>query len=76
MAVKAAKRTVKKPTKTAAGNKLVSKKARSTSLAPDVFAEYVQKRAYYIWQESGQPTGKDYEIWLQAEKDVTALYKK
>ena len=36
------------------------------------YSEYVQKRAYYIWQEAGQPLGMDMDIWLKAERDVKA----
>ncbi|MBU2062991.1 MAG: DUF2934 domain-containing protein [Candidatus Omnitrophica bacterium] len=36
----------------------------------DKFNEYVSKRAYYIWQESGRPQGADTEIWLKAEKEL------
>jgi len=30
----------------------------------------VREKAYYIWEEMGRPEGRDFEIWLQAEKDL------
>lgn len=38
------------------------------------FGEFVQKRAYYIWQESGKPQGKDWDIWLKAEHDIRSEF--
>jgi hypothetical protein len=32
----------------------------------------ISDRAYYVWEEKGKPEGKDFEIWLQAEKDIRA----
>lgn len=30
----------------------------------------MQKKAYYLWEEEGKPQGKDWNIWLKAEKEV------
>jgi len=43
---------------------------KKTPANKEQFAEFVQKRAYYIWQESGRPQGKDWDIWLAAEQDI------
>ena len=32
--------------------------------------EQVAERAYQIWQESGCPHGRDWEHWLQAEREL------
>jgi hypothetical protein len=32
--------------------------------------EEVAQRAYQIWQDSGCPSGRDEEFWLQAEKQI------
>ena len=31
--------------------------------------EAIRKRAYALWQEQGQPDGKDWEHWFQAERE-------
>ncbi|QAT18077.1 hypothetical protein BU251_09060 [Candidatus Velamenicoccus archaeovorus] len=30
----------------------------------------MQKKAYYLWEKEGKPQGKDWNIWLKAEKEV------
>jgi hypothetical protein len=30
----------------------------------------VVRRAYELWQQAGQPNGKDWEFYLQAEKEL------
>jgi hypothetical protein len=32
----------------------------------------VVRRAYQLWQEAGQPAGKDWEFYLQAERELKA----
>jgi hypothetical protein len=29
-----------------------------------------QKKAYYLWEEEGKPQGKDWDMWLKAEKET------
>ncbi|TRZ94462.1 DUF2934 domain-containing protein [bacterium] len=36
----------------------------------ETLLEEVQKKAYLIWEKDGQPHGKDWDIWLRAEKEV------
>ena len=55
----------------------MSAKIRNTSLKqkeslnrPETSLEEVQKKAYFIWEKEGQPQGKDWDIWLKAEKEV------
>lgn len=35
----------------------------------------IQDRAYYIWEEKGKPSANDYEIWLQAEREILSKVK-
>jgi hypothetical protein len=44
--------------------------SKKTACSLEQFAKYVQQRAYYLWEEQGQPQEKDMEIWLLAEKDI------
>jgi hypothetical protein len=30
----------------------------------------IVRRAYQLWQQAGQPKGRDQEFYLQAEKDL------
>ena len=32
--------------------------------------EAIAKRAYEIYEESGQPPGRDVEFWLKAEREL------
>ena len=34
------------------------------------FLERVRNRAYDLWMEDGQPSGRDQEYWFQAEREV------
>ena len=43
-------------------------KQRARALAkPD--EDHIRKRAREIWEENGQPVGRDVEFWLQAERE-------
>jgi len=37
--------------------------------------QMVREMAYHIWERKGKPAGKDWENWLQAEKQVRAKCK-
>ncbi|MDL2403713.1 DUF2934 domain-containing protein [Rhizobium mayense] len=37
--------------------------------------EWIQKRAYAIWEEEGYPSGRDTVHWEQASNERTALEK-
>jgi hypothetical protein len=32
--------------------------------------EYIQRRAYELWESEGRPTGRDWAHWLQAESEI------
>ncbi|MCM8814032.1 MAG: DUF2934 domain-containing protein [Candidatus Omnitrophica bacterium] len=57
-----------------ASAKLTASVSKKIPVSADQFSEFVRTRAYYLWQDSGQPVGKDYELWLQAEKEISARY--
>lgn len=35
----------------------------------------IKERAYYIWESKGKPRGQDFNIWVQAEKEMIAKVK-
>ncbi|MCX5704465.1 MAG: DUF2934 domain-containing protein [Candidatus Omnitrophica bacterium] len=37
--------------------------------------QMIKGKAYHIWERKGKPSGKDWENWLQAEKQIRAKYK-
>jgi len=37
--------------------------------------QMIRERASYIWEKKGKPSGKDWENWFQAEKQIRAKYK-
>ncbi len=56
-------------------NKVSSKQAESTCTT-GALCEKIQKKAYRIWEAEGKPSGKDWDIWLRAEKEVRITVKK
>lgn len=49
--------------------KIISDKKETSARSERLFIE-VQKKAYYLWEKEGKPQGKDWDIWLKAEKEV------
>ena len=37
--------------------------------------QMISGTAYHIWEKKGKPSGKDWENWLQAEKQIRVKYK-
>ena len=37
--------------------------------------QMIRGMAYRIWERKGKPSDKDWENWLQAEKQIRAKYK-
>ena len=37
--------------------------------------QQIREMAYHIWERKGKPSGKDWENWLQAEKQIRAKFK-
>ena len=54
--------------------KVSRKKSSKPMITPDEFSDFVQKRAYYIWEEAGRPQGTDFDIWLKAEQDINEQF--
>jgi len=53
-----------------------STKGQKSGCASGVLRDEIQKKAYYIWEAEGKPSGKDWDIWLRAEKEVCTVVKK
>lgn len=49
--------------------KIISDKKETSARSERLFIE-MQKKAYYLWEKEGKPQGKDWDIWLKAEKEV------
>ena len=41
----------------------------------DKTQQMIREMAYHIWERKGKPSGKDWENWLQAEKQIRVKYK-
>jgi hypothetical protein len=39
----------------------------------DEMHEYIQRRAYELWESEGRPTGRDQAHWLQAEGEIARV---
>jgi Protein of unknown function (DUF2934) len=62
-------RKTKVPTTTRAISRTVS--AASGGRQDDLH-ERVRRRAYELWESEGRPAGREYDHWLQAEREVVA----
>jgi hypothetical protein len=54
----------------------VSAKEQKPTCTSGASHEEIQKKAYHIWEAEGKPSGKDWDMWLKAEKEVCAAVKK
>jgi len=52
-----------------------STKGQEPNCASGVLREKIEKKAYQIWEAEGKPNGKDWDIWLKAEKEVCITKK-
>jgi hypothetical protein len=53
-----------------------SSTSRSSSKIDEAkLQQRISELAYHIWERKGKPFGKDWENWLQAEKQIRAKYK-
>lgn len=53
-----------------------SPKQKASTCISGALSEEIQKKAYRIWEAEGKPSGKDWDIWLKAEKEVFSTVKK
>jgi len=49
--------------------------SRSFPKVDEVKLQQIREMAYHIWERKGKPSGKDWENWFQAEKQISAKYK-
>ncbi len=54
--------------------KVVSRATKKELVSQEKFMDFVQKKAYDLWQKEGQPQNVDFDIWIKAEKDVSEKY--
>ena len=52
--------------KAAAGNPAAKRRI-------DEMREYIQRRAYELWESEGRPAGRDQAHWLQAEREIARV---
>lgn len=60
------------------------RKARAAASAPNgvhwnlaSITDAIRESAYYLWENEGCPEGKDFEIWIRAEKEfLSRIIKK
>jgi hypothetical protein len=58
------------------GNFSKSTASWSSSKVDEVkLQQMIREKAYHIWERKGKLSGKDWENWLQAEKQIRAKYK-
>jgi hypothetical protein len=60
------------------------RKARAAASASNGFqwtlisiTDAIRESAYYLWENEGRPEGRDFELWLRAEKEfLSRIIKK
>ena len=63
---------LKKIRKTLTANTL--KKTKKVS--EEELFDFIQDRAYRLWDQAGRPQGRDWEFWFMAEKEIKERLKK
>ncbi|MDD3087288.1 MAG: DUF2934 domain-containing protein [Candidatus Omnitrophica bacterium] len=53
----------------ARAKKNISDRKENRHESKALFTE-VQKEAYHLWEKEGKPQGRDWEMWIKAEKEV------
>ena len=48
--------------------------AKKNAVCPNTFNEFVQTRAYYLWEQDGFFHGNDVNNWNQAKKEISKKY--
>lgn len=48
----------------------ISSEQKESACKSEALRAEIQKKAYHIWETEGKPHGKDWDIWLRAEKEV------
>jgi len=51
----------------------MKKSSGQNELAPSVSQENISQRAKELWEGYGRPTGRDKEIWLEAERQLLGV---
>ena len=71
-----AKRQVARSPKASTTTKPTSRTGAATAPAAewlqDDIHERVRQRAYELWESEGRPAGREYDHWLQAEREVAS----
>ena len=73
------KTTAKKPVikKTTSKKPALKKVARKKikAIPPEELHMIITQRAYFYWENAGSPEGNDFQHWLEAEREIKAMYK-
>jgi len=51
-------------------------KTKKKKLTDEEVFDFIQDRAYRLWDQAGRPQGKDWEFWFEAEKEIKGRLKK
>jgi Protein of unknown function (DUF2934) len=58
------------PTPTKPVSRTVAARSAASGGRQDDLYERVRLRAYELWESEGRPAGREYDHWLQAEREV------
>jgi hypothetical protein len=65
-------RKTKAPTTQPLSRTIAATSGSSRGGRQDDLQERVRRRAYELWECEGRPAGRDYDHWLQAEREVAS----
>ncbi len=70
-----AKKVVKKAAPKAATKNVSASRQNKSVISDEEKRMMVAMQAYYKWERAGFPGGQDWQHWLEAEKEVEAMFK-
>ena len=59
-----------------AQKKVYSIRTKKKKMSEEEIFDFIQDRAYRLWDQAGRPQGKDWEFWFKAEKEINDRLKK
>lgn len=71
MVLRKVKKVIAKSSKKRMAKAKKTNKSESKPFDAEMFNHMIRERAYYLWEEKGNPPNSDFDIWIQAEKEMT-----
>jgi hypothetical protein len=50
--------------------------SKTKKVSEEELFDFIQDRAFRLWDQAGRPQGKDWEFWFMAEKEIKDKLRK